>query len=1018
MDEDTVEQALMLWFWEMGYKTIFGPKIAPDEPESERATFEDVILRGRLQKAIVELNPEIPQEVIEEVIRKITREESPSLIENNRRFHSMLVDGVDVEYRNKDGRIVHDKVWLVDFNDPHRNSWLAVNQFTVIENRHNRRPDIVIFVNGLPLAVIELKNPADENATIRSAFRQMQTYKNQIPSLFQFNQMLVVSDGTEARMGALTSDWEWFLPWRTIDGEEICSKGDAELEVLAKGIFDKERFLNLIRNFIIFETNKSGVKKKIAGYHQFHAVNKAVSCTVKASSDKGDRRAGVVWHTQGSGKSLSMAFYAGKIIKHSEMENPTIVVITDRNDLDDQLFQTFSACQGILRQTPNQAKDRSHLRDLLKVSSGGVVFTTIQKFLPLDKGDPYPLLSERRNIVVIADEAHRSQYDFIDGFARNMRAALPKASFIGFTATPIEKTDRNTLQVFGDYIDTYDIHQAIEDNATVPIFYEARLAKLGLKEEEKPKIDPEFEEVTEDQEETVKRRLRTKWSRLEAIVGTEKRINKIAADIVGHFDKRLEAINGKGMIVCMSRRICVDLYNAIIKLSPEWAHEDDDKGFLKVVMTGSASDPVDWQKHIRDKRRRGELGDKFKDSSHTFQLAIVRDMWLTGFDVPSLHTMYIDKPMRGHGLMQAIARVNRVYKDKPGGLIVDYLGIAHEIKKALIEYSEKDKGETGIDQEIAVSILLEKYEIIKSMFHGFDYKPFFVGGAQDKVRLVPSAMEHIIRQEEGKKRFLAFVSALSKSFALAVPHEKALAIQDEVAFFQAVRAAFIKHTDSGVSSQEELDAAVQQIVSKAVSSDRVIDIFGAAGLQKPELSILSDSFLAEVQGMEQKNLAVELLKKLLNDEIKVRSRKHLVQSRSLAERLERTIRQYHNRTLEAVDVIDELIEMAKELKAAAKRGDDLGLTEDETAFYDALETNDSAVKVLGNDTLCTIARELVEAVRKNITIDWSVRESARARLRVLVKRILRKYGYPPDKQEKATRTVLEQLELFGEEWGA
>lgn len=1016
MNESDVEKATLLWFWELGYETIFGPDIAPEEPQAERASYAETILQKRLHTALVKINPTIPADAIEEGIRKICHAESPSLIENNLRFHRFLTDGVDVEYRNTEGQIIHDKVWIVDFKNPHNNKFLAVNQFTVVESRHNRRPDIVIFVNGLPLGLIELKNPADEKATVKTAFRQIQTYKKQIPDLFHCNELVVISDGTEARIGSLTANWERHMPWRTIDGIEVMGKGDSELEVMIKGVFEKERFLDLVRNFIVYEQIKEITVKKVAGYHQFHAVNKAVACTVKASAKSGDGRAGVVWHTQGSGKSLSMAFYAGKIVQTFAMQNPTLVVLTDRNDLDDQLFGTFSECKNILRQTPRQATNRDELRELLRVASGGIVFTTIQKFLPQEKGERYPCLSERHNIVVIADEAHRSQYDFITGFAKNMRDALPNASFIGFTATPIEKADRNTPAVFGNYIDIYDIHKAIEDGATVPIYYEARLAKLGLKEEEKPKIDPDFEEVTEDQEESAKRKLQSKWSRLAVLVGTEKRIEKIAADIIEHFEKRLEAMDGKGLIVCMSRSICVDLYNAVIQLRPQWADEDDDKGFLKVVMTGSATDPVEWLDHIRDKKRRRELGDNFKDAKHPFKLAIVRDMWLTGFDVPSLHTMYIDKPMRGHGLMQAIARVNRVYKDKPGGLIVDYLGIAHEIKQALAEYSEKDKKNTGIDQETAVSLLLEKYEVTKAMFHGFDYHPFFKGSPQAKVRVVPAAMEYILVQKDGKKRFVEAVASLSKVFALAVPHQKALAIQNEVAFFQAVKAAFIKHTGDGSDSHEEMDAAIRQIVSRAVSSDGVFDIFGAAGLQKPELSILSDVFLAEMQGMEQKNLAVELLRKLLHDELKVRSRQHLVQSRSFAERLENTIYQYHNRTIEAVDIIEELIQMAKELRTAASKGEQLGLTDDEMAFYDALETNDSAVKVLGDATLCTIARELVKNVRQGISIDWTVKESARARLRVLVKKILRKYGYPPDKEEKATQTVLEQLELFGEAW--
>lgn len=787
-----------------------------------------------------------------------------------------------------------------------------------------------------------------------------------------------------------------------------------QLEVLIKGIFDKRRFLDLIRYFIVFEETRQGLIKKMAAYHQFHAVQKAVECTVNAV--QGDHRAGVIWHTQGSGKSLTMAFYAGKIIQHPAMENPTLVLLTDRNDLDDQLFGTFDSCQDLLRQKPVQAESRAHIRELLQVASGGVVFTTIQKFFPEEKGDQYPLLSERRNIVVIADEAHRSQYDFIDGFARHMRDALPNASFIGFTATPIERADRSTPAVFGDYIDVYDIHQAIEDGATVPIYYEARLAKLELNEEEKPHIDPDFEEVTEGEEETVRQRLKTRWARLEALVGAEKRIGLVAEDIVDHFEKRLEAMDGKGMIVCMSRRICVDLCNAIIQLRPEWHHPDDDKGVIKVVMTGAASDPPEWQQQIRDKTRRQRLADRFKDSSEPFKLVIVRDMWLTGFDVPCLHTMYLDKPMRGHGLMQAIARVNRVFKDKPGGLVVDYLGIAHELKKALSEYSERDRGKAGIPQELAVDVLLEKYEIIRALCHGFDYSPFFTVSPEERLHTITAAMEYILSLNEGRKRFMQAVGDLSKAFALAVPHEKALAIRDEVAFFQTLRATFAKHTLGERKTLEEMDTAIQQIISRAVSSDKVVDIFSAAGLKRPDISILSDEFLHDIQGLPQKNLALEALRKLLHDEIKARARKNLVQSRSFLEMLEQTILKYHNRTLEAAQVIEELVALAKKMREADRRGEKLGLSEEELAFYDALETNDSAVKVLGDDTLRTLARELVERVRQNASIDWTVRESVRAKLRVLVKKILRKYGYPPDKQEKATRTVLEQAELFCKDW--
>jgi type I restriction enzyme R subunit len=993
----------------------------------------------------------------------------------------MLTDGVDVEVRDEDeyGGVRHDKVWLLDLDDLENNDWLVVNQFTVIEDRlsaggdaqagRNRRPDVVVFVNGLPLGVIELKNPADEKATIRHAFNQLQTYKTDIPGLFIYNELLVISDGLEARGGTLTSGWDRFMPWRTIDGKEIAPRGSVELEVLLKGVFDKRRFLDLVLNFVVFDDDGATIAKKAAAYHQFHAVNKAVECTLSAcgidaepgmlyarfpkqdehnpfevrkpgvvyglgTEHFGGRRIGVIWHTQGSGKSLLMAFFAGKVIRHPDMENPTLLMITDRNDLDDQLFGTFSSCRDLLRQTPVQAENREHLKELLQVPAGGVIFTTIQKFLPDAKGRQYPELSARRNIVVIADEAHRSQYDFIDGFARHLHDALPNASFIGFTGTPIERDDRSTPAVFGDYIDKYDILRAVEDRATVPIFYEGRLAKIDLREEEKPKIDPEFEEITEGEEESDKQKLRTKWAALEAMVGAEKRVALVAEDFVNHFEGRLSAMEGKAMVVCMSRRICVDMYNAIAKLRPDWHSDDDDKGMLKIVMSGSASDRAEWQPHIRSKPRREALAKRFKDPDDPMKVVIVRDMWLTGFDCPSLHTMYVDKPMRGHGLMQAIARVNRVFKDKPGGLVVDYLGLADQLKRALADYTEAGgRGNAAVNQEEAVAVMLEKYEVVVSMFHGFDYaslvgagpracspaKPACrdVRGAGRRIAGIAAAMEHILQMEDGKKRYLAEVTALSKAFALAVPHEEALRIRDEVGFFQEVRAGLAKATVEGEGkTPEEMDTAIRQLVSRAVASDGVVDIFAAAGLKKPDISILSDDFLQEVRRLPHRNLAVEFLRKLLNDEIRTNSRKNVVQARSFAEMLEKAIRKYQNRAIEAAQVIEELIELAKEMREAQRRGDDLGMTDDEIAFYDALEVNDSAVQVLGDETLKTIAQELVTAVRRSVTIDWTVRENARAQIRVIVKRILRKYGYPPDKQEKATQTVLEQAEVLCKEW--
>ena len=1051
--ENDVELASLNWLQQLGYATVYGPHLAPDEPSSERSSFGETILATRLKAALRKLNPTLPADALDEAFRKVRRLSHPTLIENNRAFHRLLVEGVDVEFRNKSGEIVHDKVWLIDFANPEANEFLAVNQFTVEEGHFNRRPDVVVFINGIPLAVLELKNIADEQATIRKAFDQFQTYKAQIPSLFHSNALLVISDGHEARLGTVTSDWERFMTWRTITGKELVPPGSLQLETLLKGVFDKARLLDLIRNFVVFEDDGEKVVKKLAGYHQFHAVNKAVESTLKAAGvaanqltrssgresahsnspaesqsrltsaatvDKGagDRRAGVIWHTQDSGKSLSMVFYAGKIVQHPAMENPTIVVLTDRNDLDDQLFDTFSYCRDLLRQMPVQAQGREHLRELLNVASGGVVFTTIQKFFPDEKGGRHPLLSNRRNIVVIADEAHRSQYDFIDGFAKHMRDALPRASFIGFTGTPIESGDKNTQAVFGDYIDVYDILQSKEDKATVPIYYEARLAKIDLKPEERPKIDPNFEEVTEDAEESTKESLRRKWAQLEAMVGTDKRIALVAEDLVKHWEARYAAMEGKAMVVCMSRRICVELYKTIQKLRPDWHHDDDDKGTMKIVMSGSASDTLDWQKHIRSKARREELAKAFKNPKKPFRIVIVRDMWLTGFDAPSLHTMYVDKPMRGHGLMQAIARVNRVFKDKPGGLVVDYLGLAEELKQALADYTNsKGKGDITLDQEEAVAVMLEKYEQVCAILHGFDYKGAAKATAAKRLPLIAQAAEHVLQQKDGKQRYLLAVMELSKAFALAVPNDEALEIRDEVGFFQEVRAVLAKSiSEGGGKSPEELELAVRQIVSRAISSDKVIDIFDAAGLKKPDISILSDEFLAEVKHLPQRNLAVELLQKLLNNELKIRSKKYLVQSRSFAEMLEATIRKYQNRTIEAAQVIAELIDLAKQMREGHKRGEKLGLTDDEVAFYDALEVNDSAVKVLGEPTLKDIARELVSHVRKSVTIDWTLREAAQAQIRVIVRRILRKYGYPPDKQEKATQTVLEQAKLLCAEW--
>ena len=1019
VNELDIEKTALNWLAGMGYSVLHGPDIGPDTSDAERSRYEDVVLERRLRDAVARLNPNIPAESQEEAVQKVLSPNSPSLVQNNRTFHLMLVDGIEVEYRDADGTIRGDRVQLLVFDSPENNDWLAVNQFAV-KGESARRPDIVLFVNGLPLGVIELKNPTDESATVWSAFRQLQTYKREIPRLFTYNQALVISDGVDARVGSLTADRERFMPWRTIEGETEAESTDLELEVTIKGLFDKERFLNYLSHFIVFEeTGGNTIAKKIAGYHQFHAVRAAVNATVKASRPDGDKRCGVIWHTQGSGKSLTMAFYAGGIIRRPEMRNPTLVVITDRNDLDDQLFGTFARCSQLLRQTPEQARDRGHLRELLRVASGGVVFTTVQKFFPEDEELRFPELSDRRNIVVIADEAHRSQYDFIDGFARHMRDALPNAAFIGFTGTPIEGTDRNTRNVFGDYISIYDIQQAVDDGATVRIYYESRLAKIELDENERPHVDPEFEEVTEGEEERHKERLKSKWAQLEALVGTEKRLALVADDIITHFEERLDAMDGKAMVVCMSRRICVDLYNAIVERRPGWHDEEDTQGIIKVVMTGEASEDESWQPHIRNKARREELAVRFKNPDDALKFVIVRDMWLTGFDAPSLHTMYVDKPMRGHTLMQAIARVNRVFGEKSGGLIVDYIGIGYHLKRALADYTDSGgKGEPSIDKAEAIAVMMEKHEICCGLFHGLDWSSWGDGNTEERLRLLPAAQEHILGLEDGKTRLLNEVSALSKAFSLVVPHDRAIEIRDDVAFFQAVRGVLAKLTAREETQSEAADFAIKQLVSKAVVPEGVVDIFAAAGLEKPDISILSDEFLAEVRDLPQRNLAVELLDKLLNDEIKTHSRQNVVRARSFAEMLEQSIRAYQNRTIEAAQVIEELIQTARELREAVERGEELGLSSDELAFYDALETNDSAVKVLGDEKLRTIAIELLETVHDNVTIDWTMKESVRANLRRLVKRILRKYGYPPDKQAKAAETVLEQAEVLSESWAA
>jgi len=1024
--EEHVEENVLGILNNLGYEIIRGAdeKYLPGGSQALRADYKDVVIVDKLRYALRKINPSISAEAREQAIKQVLRTESQKLIINNEHFHKMLVDGVDIPIRTKDGER-YKKVWLFDFEHPENNEFCAVNQFTVIENNVNRRPDVILFVNGLPLVILELKNLADEKADIWTAYNQFETYKEQLPSLFRFNELLIISDGLEARAGTITSPKERFMQWKTIEGEKQ-AKGLIEIEVLLKGMCNKKVILDLIRNFIVFEKGKQ-TAKILSAYHQYWATNKAIESTLRAR--KGNKKAGVVWHTQGSGKSLTMVFYSGKLVR--EFDNPTIILLTDRNDLDDQLFGTFGRCQHILRQAPTQANNRKELQTFLKVASGGIVFTTIQKFFPEQGREIYPVLSNRDNIIVIADEAHRSQYGFAAkvlskkdkalityGYAKYLRDALPSASFIGFTGTPIENSDKSTPAVFGKYVDKYDIERAVDDGSTVRIFYESRLAKLELKPEERPKIDKEFEEITEGEEIVCKEKLKGKWARLESVAGSPRRIKRIAKDIINHFENRLSVLEGKGMIVGMSRRICVDLYNEMIRLRPNWHNNDDEKGFIKVVMTGSASDPKEWQQHIRNKNRRKKIGDNFKDDkNHEFKLLIVRDMFLTGFDAPSLHTMYLDKAIKGHTLMQAIARVNRVYPGKEGGLVVDYMGIGVELKKALMNYTESGgKGRPILDQEQAVRLMWEKYEVVKSMFFGFNYTKFFVLKPNERLSFIPSAMEHILKEKGKKERFSRETTALLKAFSLAVPNEKAMKIKEEVGLFQAIKSAITKTTETSGATQDKFDSAIKQILSKAVVSDRIIDIFEAAGIQKPELSILSEGFLAEIKAIPQKNLAFEALKKLLNDEIRLISKKNMVQGKSFMDLLDRTIKRYINRSIDSAQVIEELIELARKVREEKNRGKVLDMRDDEIAFYDALGVNDSAVKILGDKTLRKIAFELTRTIKNNVTIDWTQRESVQAGLRLEVKKILRKYDYPPDKEKKATETVLKQAELIAGGW--
>jgi type I restriction enzyme, R subunit len=1038
ISENEIEEIALSYLQSLGYNYLNGLVISPDGEHPERQ-YNEVVLATRLRDAIDKLNPTITQDAKEDALKKVLRTESPNQLINNENFHRYLTDGVDVEVRTTSS-IRGEKVYIVDFTNPENNEFLAVNQFTIIEGSQNKRPDLILFINGLPLVVVELKNAVDENASVKSAYNQLQTYKQAIPSLFTYNELLIVSDGWDALCGTITSDFGRFMSWKTKDGKTTADHLQPQMEVMFFGMLNKQTFLDLIRQFIVFEKSDSKTLKKVAAYHQYYAVNKAVEGTIIASSSNGDRRGGVIWHTQGSGKSLSMVFYSGKLIIEPRMENPTLVILTDRNDLDEQLHDTFTNCQQLLRQEPQKAEDRQDLRKLLKVASGGIVFTTIQKFMPMTTdivqngntntvnepsveyiGADIKALSERKNIVVVADEAHRSQYDFIDGFAKHLRDALPNATFIGFTGTPIETTDRNTQAVFGNYVDIYDIQQAVNDKATVPIFYESRLAKVHFEEDEKVTIDEQFEELTEGEELSNRQQMRAKWTRLEAIVGNPNRIKKIAEDLVYHFEQRNAVLDGKAMIVCMSRRICVELYDAIIKIRPLWHSDDDDKGTIKVIMTGSSSDALNMQPHIRNKLKRKAIGDRLKNPVDSLKLVVVRDMWLTGFDAPCLHTLYVDKPMRGHSLMQAIARVNRVFTEgKSGGLVVDYLGIAQELKSALADYTASGgEGKPTLDQELAVAKMLELHEAIDYQLRHFDWRKFFTLSPVEKLKFIPVIVDYIFSQENGEQSFTDNTKNLLKAFAISVPHEKAMAIRDDVALFQAIKTRLVKISDRNESGKtnDEMDTAIKQIISEAITADNVIDIFDAAGLKKPNIEILDERFLQELKDLPQKNLAVELLKKLLKDEIKKRTKINLVESKKFSEMLEDAIKRYHNGMIDTVEFLEKvLIPFAEQMKEADKRGDKLGLDYREYAFYTALEVNNSAVSILGDEILKHIAQELLKTVRSSTTIDWTIKESVQSALRRNIRRILRLHGYPPDLQEKAVETVITQAKMLAEDF--
>lgn len=1034
-NENVVEQAALEYFAELGYRRVSGPGIAPGEPDSERQSYEDVILWGRLRDALRRINPVADASSIAEAIKIVQRAESQSPIEENARLHKLITEGVPVEHRGADGLLRTTRLWLVDFEDSENNDWVAVNQFTIVENGNNRRPDLLVMVNGLPLALLELKNPTAEHATLKSAWNQVQTYRNDIPSVFVPNAVTVISDGTSAAMSSYSGAFEHYAPWKTIEGREVVS-GRPALDVLIKGVFEPKRFLDLLKNFVVFSdetvTDKSTgqltrtLVKRVAKYHQYWAVNAAVESTVQASSPDGDRRGGVVWHTQGSGKSFEMVFYAAKIMRDPRMANPTLVFITDRNDLDDQLFGETFAPARILPETPVQAATRSDLRVKLKRASGGIVFTTLQKFAPGEDGDSNPVLTDRRNVVVIADEAHRSQYGFSEtldrrgrlksGLAKHMRDALPGATYLGFTGTPIESNDKSTRSVFGDYVDVYDLTRAVEDGATVKIFYESRLAKIDLSETDLASLDELADEITETVEEDTATAAKSRWSRLEAIVGAESRLDLVARDIVEHWEKRRESLIGKGMIVAMSRRIAVRLYEKIVELRPDWHSDDPATGKIKVVMTGSAADPASFQPHIYPKDVRKELKLRAKNADDPLELVIVRDMWLTGFDAPSMHTMYVDKTMQGAGLMQAIARVNRTFRDKPGGLIVDYIGVFANLQNALAEYSPSDREQAGVPVEDMVQVMLEKHDIVRGLLHAVDYDASPTLTASQRLNEYAKVLDFVMADPDRTSRFNDQVLALAKAFALAGAHDEAAAIRDDVRLFTDVRAAILKiqNPDSGRggSGAVEIDTALGQLLNEAVAADQVVDVYRLAGVDTPELSILSDEFLDSLAEKEKPNLQMGMLRRLLNDQIKTVQRTNVVQGRKFSEMLDEAVNRYTNRSLSTAEIIAELVKLAKEMRDAQQRHEELGLREDEVAFYDAVVQNDSAVLEFGDETLKAIARDLVKSVRKSATIDWNLKESVLAAMRSKVRRILAKYDYPPDAEKKAIELVLEQAQVF------